>query len=220
MVRTSKLLSLVFAPFLAVGCVGAAPTSQTTDTPASAPANAAAEPAPRYVSLAITAPGSVVSGTSATIGATAIDALGNKIDVTDHVTWTTTNFLSAAATGNTIYGIGAGKVSLTATLDEILSASAEVEILAVTLESLSLSLDSDSATAPSGALTSWRVTGHYNDGSTADVTSSAAWSTSDPTIALVQDPGQIYAVKEGMAMVTASLSGLVASAPLMVADSN
>jgi hypothetical protein len=208
-------LFFVFAPFLAIGCVGAEPTSQTATAPAaSAPADAAAA----YVSLQVAAPSSVVSGTRATIGASAIDALGNKIDVTGHVTWTTTDLLSASATGDTLYGIGIGKVRLTATLGELLSASAEVEVVDATLESLSLALDAGSDTARTGALTTWRVTGHYNDGSTADVTTSAAWSTSDPSVALVQQAGQIYAVKEGMATVTASLAGQVASAPLMIAN--
>ena len=48
----------------------------------------------------------------------------------------------------------------------------------------------------------WRVNGHYNDGSTVDLTSSATWQTSDASIATVDEPGQIHTVSSGMAMIT------------------
>ena len=205
-------LSFAFASLLAIGCVGVEPTSQTPSGP---PAAGASETAASFVGLDVSSPGKLVRGTTATIAAIAIDTLGNKIDVTNHVTWTTTDLDWASAEGSTLRGLDVGKVRVIASLGEM-TGSAEVEIVAASLESLTLRAASETARA--GVLTSWQVIGHYDDGTDEDVTMSAAWSTSDPSTALVQDPGRIYAIGNGMAVVTASLSGLVASAPLMIAD--
>src|SRR5207253_2080040 len=93
-------------------------------------------------------------------------------------------------------------------------ATADVSILAITLDTLTLTAEAE--TARSGALTAWHVTGHYNDGSTTDLTATATWTTSDSAIAVVEQAGQIRAMNAGMTMVSAAFAGQQASAPLMV----
>ncbi|HXU70155.1 MAG TPA: hypothetical protein VN947_12550 [Polyangia bacterium] len=206
-------VTIAFLSLLAAGCVGAAPTSEAVTVPSSpcdtiGVANGA-------TTLSISAPRALVSGTFAAISATATDSEGNKTDVTGQVSWSSTNLLSASPSGGKLYGIGAGHVTITATLGEI-NASADVDVMPVSIQALAIGADAE--TSRSGGLTTWHVTAVYNDGSTADATDLASWSTSDPTIALVEQPGRIRALKGGMAMITASLLGVVTSAPLMVAD--
>lgn len=202
-------LSVAFLSFLVVGCVGAAPTSQAVTVPSS-PCDVSS-----IVALVVTAPPSMIAGTTSEITATGIDTLGNHIDVTKDVTWITSNVLMASAMDGKVHGIGTGRVTLTATLGEV-SSSANVDVVKATL--LALTIRGDAETAWSGSVTSWHVSGRFDDGTITDITSSAAWSTSDPGIALVEKPGAIRAVKGGMAMVSASVDGQVVSAPLMVSD--
>lgn len=179
----------------------AAPTSQAVTAPSS-PCDTTGAAAPAgIVTLVVGAPRSLVRGTAAAVSTTAIDAAGVKTDVTDEVTWTSSDLLAASATRDKLYGINAGHVTLTATLGEV-SSSADIDVLDLTVQALTISADAE--TSRSGALSTWHVIATYNDGSTADVTAAASWSTSDPTIALVEQPGQIRALKEGMAMITAS----------------
>lgn len=206
-------LTVALLSLLAVGCVGATPTSQAVTVPSS-PCDTVGL-AGSATTLAVSVPRAMVSGTFVAISATATDSEGNQTDVTSQVTWSSNNVLSASTSSGRIYGAGAGHATITATLGEI-SASADVDVVPVTIQALTIGGDAE--TSHTGVLTKYHVTAVYNDGSTADVTGLASWSTSDPTIALVEQPGNIRALKEGMAMITASLLGVVASAPLMVSD--
>ena len=59
-----------------------------------------------------------------------------------------------------------------------------------------------------------KVTGHYDDGTAADVTASAMFTTSDPTIAAVSGGGLVVAKGRGTAQVTAQYGGF--SVPVTV----
>lgn len=197
---------------LLAGCAGGAtPESQAVTLPSS-PCTTITTPQP-FVMLVLSVPQTVVSGTAAVVTAAGVDADGNRKDVTQEVTWTSSNLLSASASDGTVYGIGAGAVTIGARLGEV-SAAADVTVVPVALASLELRADSEVAAA--GAVSSWRVIGHYNDTSTADLTAHADWSTSDPSVAAIDGPGQVRAVGSGMAMVTAASDGLDASEPMLV----
>jgi|GEM_PF-1567730 hypothetical protein len=61
------------------------------------------------------------------------------------------------------------------------------------------------------------ATGTYSDGSTADISSSVKWTSSDPTIAEFTQPsgGQLTGIKVGSITITVTLSGIT-SQPLNV----
>jgi len=210
--KSSLILTIVS---LLSGCVGSSsPVNQAVTAPSS-PCNTVAPSPSDLVTLILTVPATVVSGTTAPIKATGVDAAGNRADVTTLVTWSSSNFLAASADKGKVYGIGVGSATITATIGEV-SASADLSILPITLEALSLHADAEVARA--GITTAWHVTGRYNDGSTVDMTNKAAWSSSDQSIVAVDQPGQIRAVATGMAMITASADGLDTSAPMLVTD--
>ncbi|MCA1663186.1 MAG: hypothetical protein LC659_02735, partial [Myxococcales bacterium] len=204
-------MTLTLATLL-TGCVGASsPDSQAVTAP-SRPCDTTGH-ALATVALILAAPPQVVRGTAAAIVATAISSDGSRHDATPLVSWTSTSFLTASVTGGQLYGVAVGKATIQASLGEV-SATADVEILPVALQALTL--DADAESAPSGALVAWRVNGHYNDGSTVDVTASARWQTSDASIVTVDAPGQIHTVSTGMAVITVASDGVEVSSPMMV----
>jgi len=204
-------LTLTLATLL-TGCVGAStPDSQAVTAP-STPCDTTNH-ALSTVALILSAPAQIVRGTSAAIVATAISSDGSRHDATPMVSWTSTSFLTASISGGKLFGVGVGTATIQASLGEV-SATTDIEILPVALQALTL--DADAESAPAGALVAWRVNGHYNDGSTVDLTSSATWQTSDASIVTVDEPGQIHTVSTGMALITAAADGIEVSSPMMV----
>jgi trimeric autotransporter adhesin len=204
-------LTLTLATLL-TGCVAASPPDSQAVTAPATPCDTTNH-ALATVALILTAPAQIVRGTSAGIVATAISSDGSRHDATPLVSWTSTSFLTASVTDGTLYGVGVGRATIQASLGEV-NATADVEILPVSLQALTL--DADAESAPAGAVIAWRVNGHYNDGSTVDLTATASWQTSDASIVTVDEPGQIHARSTGMAMITAAADGIEVSSPMMV----
>lgn len=69
-----------------------------------------------------------------------------------------------------------------------------------------------------GATTQLSAQGSYADGSSADLSDQAAWRSSDPDVATVNDVGLVAAVGYGSAMISASLGGIAGSATVDVPD--
>ncbi len=65
------------------------------------------------------------------------------------------------------------------------------------------------------------ATGNYSDGSTQNITSTATWSTSNPSAATVTAGGLVSAVGNGATSITASLSGVTSpTAPMNIGTSS
>jgi len=62
----------------------------------------------------------------------------------------------------------------------------------------------------------FRATGHYADGTAADITSEASWSSSDPSIATAGPGGGVRGVRRGETVVTASVDRISGSATVQV----
>ena len=80
----------------------------------------------------------------------------------------------------------------------------------------SLTISPATASIQSGQTQQFAATAKYSDGSTADVSSSVAWSVSSGSIATVSKTGLVTAKATGSATVTASLNGINGSAALTV----
>lgn len=204
--KASLTLTLVS---LLTGCVG----TQPPESPAPSASTDTGNQAPAIVALVLSAPAQLIRGNSAQIVATAVSSDGSRRDATPLVSWTSTSFLTVSVTSGKLFGVGVGSATIRAALGDV-TATADVEILPLTLQALTL--DADAETAPAGAMISWRVHGHYNDGSAADLTSSAVWQTSDASIATVDQPGEIHTLASGMAMISVAAEGIEVSSPMMV----
>lgn len=89
---------------------------------------------------------------------------------------------------------------------------------------VSISMNPTNASIIVGATTKFTATAGYSDGSSKDVTSSATWTSTDPTVASVQStgqasPGLATGVAPGNVNITASFSGLNAVTTLNVTGS-
>lgn len=67
-----------------------------------------------------------------------------------------------------------------------------------------------------GSTAQFVATATTQSGTTEDVTTSAAWSSSDPLIATVSATGLVTAVAPGSAVITASFSGVAGTDPISV----
>jgi hypothetical protein len=114
--------------------------------------------------------------------------------------------------------ITAGASTITATLGGI-SASASVTVPSATLVSLSIVTGGNNSIIQ-GTIRPFTVIATYSDGTTADVTNSVAWSSSNDSVLNVSNAygtaGQAYGVAAGNATLTASLGGVSTTANLTV----
>jgi hypothetical protein len=85
---------------------------------------------------------------------------------------------------------------------------------AASLASITLS-PASAVSIAKGLTQAIQAKGKYNDGTTADITSTATWSTSDPTVAAIS-AGTLTGAGQGSATVTASLGSVSASLAVTV----
>ena len=87
-------------------------------------------------------------------------------------------------------------------------------LVAKSLTALAVTPGSSSLAA--GATQQFTATASYSDGSTANVTSSVAWTSSAASVASVSSSGMVTAVAAGSATISASLGGVTGSTGLSV----
>jgi uncharacterized protein YjdB len=113
---------------------------------------------------------------------------GTTVDITDSVTWTSSDTSVATVDGA---GLGTGMtvggpVTLTATLGSVSGAS-QLSVTQAVLASISVS--PATASVPAGLTKSFTAQGRYSDGSTMDVTNKVTWTSSNTGVARVSDTG-------------------------------
>lgn len=119
---------------------------------------------------------------------------------------------TALAEGNTVVTATNGILSDSITITVSTSAAAILESIEITNEDFSLTA--------SGATRQLSVLGHYSDGGTQDVTSSASGTTyvsSNPAVATVSAEGLVTAAANGHAVITATNSSYTGSVEVDVA---
>ena len=134
-------------------------------------------------------------------------------NVTSYMTWTSSdsNIATVDSTGIVTAGSNTGPVTITATQgDTILGPDAVVHtgqtLLTVNSTALSsIAVTADNTSITTGSTQQLTATGTYGDSTTADITASMTWSSSDTTIATV-DPstGIVTGVATGTATITAT----------------
>jgi len=134
---------------------------------------------------------SVAPGTTQQYTAQGIFSDGSTLDVTDAVNWTSSN--TAAASINA-QGLAAVPTGATAGSDTIIGASTQVSgqtvsaiaILTVAGNTLvSISVTPATASVAINGTQQFTVTGTYSDSTTQNLTGSAAWTSSDPSVATI-----------------------------------
>ncbi|MCB1157537.1 MAG: Ig-like domain-containing protein [Leptospiraceae bacterium] len=161
-------------------------------------------------SIAISGNATVAKGGNTQLTATGTYSDGSTVDITNLVTWSSDNtnvsVSNASSDRGKAYGDNSGTSNITASLDGV-SVSKVITVPVPTLQSISIS---GSSTIAKGGSTQLTAIGTYSDGSTVDLTSSVAWTSSDTSKATVDavTKGKINAVDAGSSTITASFGGV------------
>ncbi len=194
----SLSVSVISLPITNLGCRGVSAIS-TTKT---------------VTSIAVTpSPMSLQIGKTEQFTATATYSDGSTSDVTSSANWSSST--PAVATINTS-GLATGLSIGSTTVKAALTGVSGTATLTVPKSLSGISVSPASANVQIGATQQFQATGTYSDGSTGNVTTSASWTSSVPSVATVDASGLATAVASGSATITASLGGFSATAALSV----
>jgi uncharacterized protein YjdB len=149
-------------------------------------------------------------------------------DITQTAIWDSTNSDVASVDSGLATGLSAGTTEITAAQDGKTSNAATLEVTAApvpTLEFIVVAPASDSV--EQGHTKQFTATGHYNDESTADITQTAAWHSSNTIVATIDSSGLATGLSAGTTEITATQDGKtsneaklqVTTAPLLTLDS-
>ncbi|HET9627839.1 MAG TPA: Ig-like domain-containing protein, partial [Kofleriaceae bacterium] len=201
----------------ATGAVTAVATGAATIT-ASLDGKTASVPvtvsAAAIASLAIDPPSPTVALLqTVALTATGTFSDGSTLDVSQQAIWTSSDPLTALVSNldgarGRVTGLVAGTATITATVG---SASASVTITVTPAVLVSAAIQPAALTLPSGLSAPLAVIGTLSDGTTADLTAQATFSSTDPIVAAVASDGLVTAGAAGTATVTAHVGTVNAS---------
>ena len=157
----------------------------------------------------------LAKGTTVQLTATGLFDNNSSQDLSASVTWSSSNAAVAtvAAKGGLATGIGAGMTSLTAAQGGI-TGTTSLTVSVATLTSIAVT--PTNPTVAVATVEPFKATGTYSDLSTQDLTGQAAWSSSDLTVATVDNAGNATAKGAGTSTLSAALSGMTGSTLLTV----
>ncbi len=170
--------------------------------------------APVLTSISVTpANPSVLAGNSQQFTATGNYSNGSTQDLTGSVAWSSSNTSVATISSS---GLGAalsnGPTTIAASLNGIRGSTT---MTVVTLQSLTIAPLAQAVFV--GSNLQFTATGHYSDGSTRDLTSSAVWSSSKTSVATISSPGGLATgLGNGTTTIQAASGGLSVSTSLTV----
>lgn len=163
---------------------------------------------------------STPKGTPVTFTATGTYSDGSTANASGQVKWSSTNTAVATLSSSGVASsLTEGKTTISASLNGIPSNDA---ILTVTAPALTaISINPNIASVPKGLTTSFTATGSYTDGTTANITTQATWTTGNASIATIDSSTGVATAGLTVASttVTASADGITSpSASLSVID--
>lgn len=177
------------------------------------------------VSITVSKIPTLPTGTKGQYIATGVFSDGTTQDITNLVSWSSSNVSSIAIsqTGlGTAGSVGTSTITATSypTLGNI-SGNTSTNVTAVTLVSISVTgLDS----IYKGSLSNYKAIGTYSDGSKLDITSLVTWSSSNSSLGFVSDDtankGLFNGVAVGSVTLTAILNGVSGTKPVSIIQSN
>ncbi len=138
---------------------------------------------------------------------------GSATDVTQASTWSSDALGVASVDGGRVTAVGGGAAKVTATFQ----GQSAVAVITVPQAALgSLALWPDAPRLPVGGTVQLAVVGTFSDGTQADLTGLASFSSSAPQVASVDSGGQVRAIGAGQASVSATVAGVAGSTEVTV----
>ena len=168
---------------------------------------------PALVSIAVTpATPSVPAGRTQQFTATATYADNSTQDITASVTWTSSTPAAATiAAGGLATAVAVGTTTITANSGTV-SGSTTLTVAPPVLASIAVT--PANPTVARGATQPFTATGTFSDASTQDLTTSVAWTSSDPLVATIDAAGLASEVGPGTSTISAAASGVTGSTVL------
>ncbi len=141
-------------------------------------------------------------------------------NLTATVTWSTSSATIATVSNSSgkqglATAVGEGAATITAT-DSAALLSGDAVMTVVSPVLLAVTVSPALANVPKGEKQQLTATGDYSDGSTANVTNSATWSTSASSTATVSSKGLVTGVATGAATITAAYQSVDGTAAITV----
>jgi hypothetical protein len=168
-------------------------------------------------SLAITpSPATVAAGTTVPFAVTGTFSDGiTTVDLTASARWQTSNYREAVINRQGVAtGVAAGSVTITASVNGQTPATATLTVSNATVQTITVT--PSNPTIALGSLQQFVASGLFSDGSTQNITSSATWTSSTPTVAVVNQKGVASSATHGQTTINATLNGTTGSTLLSV----
>ncbi len=173
--------------------------------------------APALVGISVSpTPSSLPLGESEQLKATGKFSDGTTQDLTQTATWSSsgTDVASVGPTGS-VLASGIGTATITATSGS-LNGTASITVAQAVL--LSITVSPNSVSLPVGESQQFTATGNFSDGSTQDLTQSAAWASSVTGAATVNPTGSVVAAAAGTTTITATSGSMSGAASVTVGN--
>jgi len=135
---------------------------------------------------------------------------GDKVDVTDEVTWSSSDGgVASVDPSGLAVGLVGGVADIQASLfedDNVLNDTARLSVLSapVTVEEIVVTPANETILA--GTTLQYTATAILSDGGKVDITDEASWSSTDPGIATMDEVGLAYGLAEGTVTVEAAIN--------------
>ena len=194
----------------------AAGTTTITATAGSVSGNATFTVAPAALTAIEVTPASasIALGTTRQFTATGTYTNGSTANLTTSVTWSSSSAAATVNASGTAAGVQVGNATISASSGSI-TGSATLTVTAAEL--VSVAVTPLNPTLAKGLTQSFTATGTFTDGSAQNLTATASWSTSSPTVASISASGAATALTTGTSAIVATVSGKSGGTTLTVA---
>lgn len=156
----------------------------------------------------------IAQGAILQLGATGTYSDKTTQNITASVVWQTSlSTIATISTNGIVTGVGQGVAQLSAIYQGVTGSTA-VTVGQPAL--LSITVSPNSSSLPVGESEQLTATGNFSDGTTQNLTQSAAWSSSAPAMANVNAQGVVTGVTAGVAQVYAAYQGITGSGSLTI----
>lgn len=153
-------------------------------------------------------------GATSQFTATGTTAVGNTIDVTPGVSWTSSKpNIATVNSAGLLSGISAGTSIINASYQQG-STQTIATVTSGTLTSLTIAPLTTSISV--GATQQFSATGTFSDGTQQDLTGQVSWSSSNVNVATISTTGLATGVASGSTTIAAAINGLTAQTTLSV----
>jgi len=156
----------------------------------------------------------IAAGLTAQLTATGTFSDGTTQDVTFDATWTSSDPAVATVSKGLVQGLAVGTATITASFEGAPPAAAQLTVTEVALQSITVTPGNPSILSVSA--TQFTAIGHFSDGTTPDITSQVAWTSSQAGIATISAGGLATTLSPGTAIISATLNGVSGASSLNV----